>query len=218
MIAETKSSPAEQRVVLHNISWAAYEQILEALGNNRAARLTYDQGKLEIMVPLEPHESENRLIERFIVTLVEELGMNIKTMGSTTLNRPDLKKGSEPDSCYYIQNEPLVRGRTVDLNSDPPPDLVLEVDITHSDIDKLNLYARMGVPEFWRYNGKQLRIYQLQEEKYNEVDTSPTFQGKNQKSIFKIKETLDQFLRECAQLGEIQAVRSFRAFLKEQQG
>jgi Uma2 family endonuclease len=208
MKTETQSPPAEQRILLHDISWESYEQILDALGENRAARLTYDQGRLEIMVPLEPHESGNRLTERFIVTLVEELGLNIKTMGSTTLNRPDLQKGSEPDSCYYIQNEPLVRGRIVNLNSDPPPDLVLEVDITHSDIDKLNLYARMGVSEFWRYNGEHLRIYQLQAGTYNEVDTSPTFPQVP-------KETLYRFLRECAQLGETQAVQSLRAWINK---
>ena len=154
---------AEQRVVFHNISWQAYEQILAALGESRSSRLTYDQGTLEITMPLEEHESATRLIELFIRILVEEFGLKIKTMGSTTLNRPDLERGAEPDNCYYIQNQPKVAGKKVDLSTDPPPDLIAEVDITHTDIDKLNLYASMGVPEFWRYNGRVLRIYQLQD-------------------------------------------------------
>ncbi|MCU0565725.1 MAG: Uma2 family endonuclease [Oculatellaceae cyanobacterium Prado106] len=95
-------------------------------------------------------------------------------MGSTTLNFPNLSIGAEPDQGYYIVNEPRVRGKTVDLKTDPPPDLILEVDITHTDINKNALYAEMGVPEFWRYNGQILTIYALQSGTYQEVETSPT--------------------------------------------
>lgn len=199
---------AEQRVVFHNISWQAYEQILAALGESRSSRLTYDQGKLEITMPLEEHESAVRLIELFIRIWVEESGLKIKTMGSTTLNRPDLQKSAEPDDCYYIQNQPLVAGKTVDLNTDPPPDLIAEVDITHTDINKLNLYASMGVPEFWRYNGQMLRIYQLQDGQYIEVENSPTF-------AWAIKNRLYQFLEE-GKLDEVQASRSLRVWIQEQ--
>jgi Uma2 family endonuclease len=202
-------TPAEQRVVFHNISWQAYEQILAALGESRSSRLTYDQGTLEITMPLEEHESAVRLIELFIRILVVELGMKIKTMGSTTLNRPDLQKSAEPDDCYYIQNQPLVAGKTVDLNTDPPPDLIAEVDITHTDINKLLLYASMGVPEFWRYNGQTLRIYQLQDGQYIEVENSPTFP-------WEIKDRLYQFLAE-GKLDEVEAEKSFRAWVQQAQ-
>ena len=70
--------------------------------------------------------------------------MDMKTMGSTTLDQETLDRSAEPDDAYYIQNQPLVSGRDVDLAKDPPPDLVVEVDITHTDIDKLRLYAAMG--------------------------------------------------------------------------
>lgn len=198
----------EQRVVFHNISWQAYEQILAALGESRSSRLTYDRGTLEITMPLEEHESATRLIELFIRILVEELGLKIKTMGSTTLNRPDLQKGAEPDNCYYIQNQPKVAGKKVDLNTDPPPDLIAEVDITHTDINKLDLYASMGVPEFWRYNGQVLRIYQLQDGQYTEVESSPTFS-------WEIKERLYQFLQE-AKFDEVQASKNFRAWVQQE--
>lgn len=104
-----------------------------------------------------------------------ELGLKIKTMGSTTLIREDLDRSPEPDNAYYIQNQPLVAGRQVKLATDPPPDLVVEIDTTHTDIDKLRLYASMGVPEFWRFNGQVWRIYQLHAGQYQEVDASPTF-------------------------------------------
>ncbi len=198
----------EQRVLLRGLSWDAYIQILNALPQTRGSRLTYDDGMLEITVPLELHEFSGRLIERFIWTLVELMGLKIKTMGSTTINYPNLKKGAEPDNAYYIQNQPLVKGRNVDFSQDPPPDLVVEVDITHTDIAKNQFYATLGVPELWRFDGKVWRIYQLQENVYVEVDVSPTF-------IQVPKERLYIFL-EQAQDDEIEAVRLLRFWWQEQ--
>lgn len=199
---------AEQRVVFHNISWQNYQQILAALGQNRSSRLIYDQGTLEITMPLEEHESATRLIELFIRILVEEMGLKIKTMGSTTLNRDDLQRSAEADNCYYIQNQPKVVGKKVDLNQDPPPDLIVEIDITHTDINKLKFYASMGVPEFWRYNGEIWRIYQLQDHQYIELEKSPTFSQIP-------KEQLYQFLRDC-QIDEVQASKKFRAWVQQE--
>lgn len=194
-------SPAEKRVTLHHLSWNAYQKILEALGERRSALLTYYKGSLEIMTPLEAHNNPSDLIGDFIKILVDELDLNIKSMGSTTLKRPDLEVGAEPDKGFYIANESAVRGKTVDLATDPPPDLVVEVDITHSDINKTSLYAEMGVPEFWRYNGKQLTIYELHNGQYQSVETSPTFPQVPKEQLYK-------FLKECAQQGETQAKRN----------
>jgi Uma2 family endonuclease len=100
---------AEQRLTLNNVSWETYEQILEALGEHRAAQITYSDGILEFMVPLEAHENPSDIIGAFIRTLVVESGANLKSMASTTLRRKSLQRGAEPDKCYYIQNEPLVQ-------------------------------------------------------------------------------------------------------------
>ena len=205
---QTALSP-EQRLTLHHVSWDTYEKLLSAFGEHRAARLTYDQGVLEFMVPFEEHENPSDLIGVFIRTLVEESNWNIKSLASTTLKREDLKKGAEPDKCYYIQNEYLVRGRTINLNFDPPPDLVVEVDITHTDIDKNALYAQLGIPEFWRYDGEVLKIYQLQLGEYQEVTTSPTF-GWLQTKVFY------QFLEQCRTQGEAQANRQLRLLVQAQ--
>jgi Uma2 family endonuclease len=198
----------EQRVVLQGVTWEAYLQILSALPQSRNSRLTYDDGVLEITVPLEEHEFYVRLIEYFLRTLVELMGMRIKTLGSTTLNFPRLRKGAEPDSAYYIQNQPLVKGRTVDLKQDPPPDLVVEVDITHTDIAKNQFYSSLGVPELWRFNGKTWRIYQLQAEVYKEVEVSPTFPKVP-------KQRLYLFL-EQAKEDEVKAVQALRTWWQEQ--
>jgi Uma2 family endonuclease len=207
---KTKIQPVgEQRVVLRDLSWEAYLQILNALPQSRGARLTYDDGVLEITVPSETHEFSGRLIECFIRTLVELMGLRIKTMGSTTMNYPHLKKGAEPDNAYYIQNQPLVKGREVDFKQDPPPDLVVEVDITHTDIAKNQFYASLRVPEFWRFNGQIWRVYQLQEGVYVEVEVSPTFPRVP-------KERLYAFLDEAKE-DEIEAVCSLRAWWQERE-
>jgi Uma2 family endonuclease len=198
----------EQRVVLRGLPWETYLQILHALPQTRGARLTYDDGVLEITVPLELHEFSGRLIECFIRTLIELMGLRMKTMGSTTMNYPHLKKGAEPDNAYYIQNQPLVKGREVNFSQDPPPDLVVEVDISHTDIAKNQFYASLGVVEFWRFNGKVWRIYQLQEGVYVEVEVSPTFPQVP-------KERLYRFLEEAKE-DEIAAMQSLRAWWQGQ--
>jgi Uma2 family endonuclease len=197
----------ENRVALRGISWLSYQQILHALPDSRAARLTYDRGIFEITMPLETHEYSSELIGLFIRILVLEMGLKLKSMRSTTINRPDLERSAEPDCAFYIQNQQKVAGKTVDFSQDPPPDLVVEVDITHTDIDKNRLYASMGVPEFWRFNGVELKIYTLQEAQYVECDRSPTFPWMQ-------KEYLYNFLEE-AQQDEIAAEVKFRAFVKE---
>ncbi len=203
-----KTTPTgEKRVTLHNLPWQSYQQILQALPETRAAQLTYDRGILEIVMPLEDHEYASELIGLFIRILVGEMGLKLKSIRSTTLEREDLERGAEPDNAYYIQNQPKVAGRNINLAIDPPPDLVLEVDITHSDVDKNQLYAAMGVPEFWRYNGREWRIYQLQETAYIEVDHSPTFDWLE-------KEDLYRFLGQ-AQQDEIAAEMMFRDFVRQ---
>lgn len=210
MITATSPPPqtlsGEQRVVFHNVSWTNYRQISQLLPQNRHSRLSYESGTLEITMPLEDHEFFLRLIELFVRILVGETGMKMKTMGSTTINRDDLEKGAEPDCAYYIQNQPQVTGRNVNFQIDPPPDLVVEVDITHTDINKLRLYASIGVPELWRYNGKVLRIFRLESEGYQECDHSPTF------PLMK-KEDLYDFLNESFQ-DEIVAEQQLREYIR----
>ena len=129
MTATLIQSP--DRVVLKNISWRTYQSLLTDFEQEPAARLTYDQGTLEIRMPLDPHESYKKIIGRLIEAATEELGLEVRSLGSRTCDREDLAAGLEPDQCYYIQNETLVRGvRQIDLTQLPPPDLAVEIDTT----------------------------------------------------------------------------------------
>jgi Uma2 family endonuclease len=201
---------SEQRVVLRNISWQTFETMLAEMGNDRASRIVYDRGTLEIMTPLLPHEYWNRLIERLIFVLGEELNLEIFPAGSTTLKREDLRRGAEPDSSYYIQNEARVRNKiAIDLNNDPPPDLVVEVDLTSSSLDRLQIYASLGVPELWPYDEGVLHIYQLQQGEYVQCNNSPTFA---QLPLIEIP----RFLEESQRIGVMGMTRIFRNWVSEQ--
>lgn len=206
----TTATPAETRTILSNISWQTFKTMLAEMGQERKNRLAYDNGILEIMTPLMPHENSNRVIEGFVVALCEEFGLEFKRAGSLTLTRDNVERASEPDSSYYIQNESLVRDReNIDLAIDPPPDLVLEVEYSKPKVDKSKIYAAIGVPEFWRYNGSVLRIYRLRDGEYTEVQTSPTF------TPVEVKE-IPRFIQETKKNGEMATTRAFRAWVRQQ--
>lgn len=170
---ETVKSPAEQKVLLSNVSWDTYERLLEDHESSSAPRFTFDRGMLEIMSPSPEHERLNRRIALLVQAFTEEMGSESEDLGSTTFRRKDLERGFEPDSCFYIQNEERVRGKDrIDLNVDPPPDLVVEVDITSPSIDKLPIYAQLEVPEVWRYDGAKLEILKLEDDGYAKVSES----------------------------------------------
>jgi Uma2 family endonuclease len=164
------------RVVLHNISWQQFENLLVDLGESRAARVAYDDGTLEIMTPLPEHEYYKEVIGDSIKEIAEVLDRDYESLGSTTWKREIKKAGVEPDNCFYFQNEPRIRGKLeYDLNQDPPPDLALEIDVTSKSLSRFSIYARLGVPEIWCYDSGELKIYQLQNEGYIEVETSSVF-------------------------------------------
>jgi Uma2 family endonuclease len=204
------STPTEQRILLQNISWQLFENLSLELGEHNSHRLAYHKGNLEIMVPLPEHENSNRLIERLIVTLLEELQIEYNLFGSMTIKRPSMKAGKEPDSCYYIENEALVRGKkTLDFNEDPPPDLALEIDISRSSLNQLELYADLGIKELWIYDRRTISFYQLENGSYVECDRSPTF------PILPANRVIE-FLEQCQTLGVITALRQFREWLRSQ--
>ncbi|OCQ88887.1 hypothetical protein BCD64_03850 [Nostoc sp. MBR 210] len=205
-----KSTPAEQRTVLHNVSWETFEALLRDTGEDRGSRFAYDCGTLEIMTPLFEHEKPKNNLGNFIVALAEELDIEIRSAGSTTLKQKLVKKGIEPDACYYIQNELLMRGKeTLDLETDPPPDLAIEVDITSSSVNKFNIYAALGITELWRYNGQNLKFYRLVEGQYIECEFSIAF------PIVSVRD-MSRFIEQSKTMGEIALLKLFRTWVRSQ--
>ena len=176
----TGSAAPESRVLLRKATWEQYVSLRD-VDENRHTRMTFDRGSLELMSPTRLHERFRILIGYCLLVWFQENRIRFQSCGSTTFRRKDLQRGFEPDHCYYIQHEPLVRDRDeeLDLTVDPPPDLAIEVDITSSSIDRMSIYAAFGVPEVWRWHDERLTVFALgTEAKYSEVASSralPTF-------------------------------------------
>ena len=199
---------AEQRTVLQNISWETFETLLAETSEHRGSRFAYDCGTLEIMSPLIEHEGYKSIFGNLIVVLAEELGIEIKSAGSTTLKLKSANRGIEPDNCYYIQNEIAFRGKqTLDLTTDLPPDLAIEIDITSSSINKLAIYSALGIPEIWRYNGRVLQFYQLVENQYLEREFSYAFPLVSAIEI-------SEFIEQSKTIGEVALIKLFRAWVR----
>jgi Uma2 family endonuclease len=158
----TVKLPAEQRLVLYGVSWTEYRRMLRAFAERPSVRLTYDRGKLELMTLSLKHESLARFFDLLILALTLELGLPLRGGGSTTFGRKQRRRGLEPDECYWIASEPRVRGiEKIDLRRDPPPDLAVEVDVSYSTINRMSIYAALGVAEIWRYDGTALTFHSL---------------------------------------------------------
>jgi len=200
----TISSFAEHRVLIDGVSWQTYSALVDE-SEHASGRMSYDEGTLEIMCPAIPHESSKSLIGRMIERFTEIRKIDIRSSASTTFRRTDLKRGFEADESYYIQNAELIRGkREIDLSIDPPPDLVIEVEITRSAINKLRMFASMGIPEVWRYDGKILSIGFLQSDRYSESEVSHVLPG------FPVA-LASELLSQRFDVGETELIRKFVA-------
>lgn len=205
----TVSVSKPQRLVLFGVSWKTYERLLRVF-EDRRLRITYDRGALEIMTLTSEHERFKHLLRRLVEILVEELGWNLACYASMTFKRKKRKRGLEPDECFWIQNEPAVRSRDkIDLRSDPPPDLVIEIDWTRSSLNRLSIYAVMGVLEVWRFNGTTLTVHVLGPNgHYAESATSLAFP-------FLPMTEVTRFLGLRSSHSEMDLVRLFRTWVRD---
>lgn len=173
----TRRDPAEpeRSILLDVISWETYSSILRDY-EDRHIFLTYDRGQLEIMSPSFRHEIFGRLIAAMVTILADEMDLPIKGGKSTTFRKEEVNRGLEPDECFWIENEPALRGRVeFDPEADPPPDLAIEIEVTRRALDRLSIYAALGVPETWRCDGRRFIIERRRDDgSYVEVPRSPS--------------------------------------------
>ncbi len=177
--------------------------------DNDHLRMTYDEGTLEIMSPSARHGGFAHIIALIISEWTNELDIPIRGLRDMTCRRADLKKGLEPDNCYYVRNEPLMWDKpNVDLAVDPPPDLAIEIEVTQTSVTKMPIYAALGVPELWRYDGKILRIYELVAGQYQSREASACFPK------FPVAKA-EEVLRQVANVHETTLMRGFRKWVRQ---
>jgi Uma2 family endonuclease len=195
---------------LPNIAWDDYLSLLEELGDGGGTRISFADGVLEFMAPLYVHEGTKDFVLFLVGALAEELGLDCESAGSTTLKRADLRRGAEPDTCFYVRNAARILGKeTIELPEDPPPDIVFEVDVTSASTSKTETYALMGVPELWRLDRTGLTFFVLNEGSYEVAEASLAF------PLLR-PETVVEYLEMSRVEGRTRALRAFRAWVRGQ--
>ena len=209
-VEKTAAAVGEVRFLIPDVSWDFYKRFRDEV-EERPLRLTFSEGNLEIMSPKSPHEFYKTLLAKLVEAILLELDIPVRSGGSMTFQRDDLEKGFEPDECWWIAHESVVRGKEeFDFLRDPPPDLAIEVEISHSLVSRIDIFAAMKVPEIWRHDGKTLRFCALQSDgSYADRETSLSFP-------FLRPEHLMRYLSLTADVDETSRVRQFVEWLRDQ--
>lgn len=203
--------PPGGTLVVPGVSWEDYEQLLEEIeAMGRHVRVTFDEGRLEIVAPLKKHEFAGSLAQDLIRAACRATGQKMEGLGSMTIRRSDLRRGVEPDRCFYIRNAHAVIGKDeLDFTKDPPPDLAIEIDVTNSSRTKFPIYAALGVAELWRYDGERMQFYALERGSYEPAKTSGLFP-------FLDPSALNRFLDLGRSEGQDEALDAFTRWLRRQ--
>src|SRR2546426_9649523 len=200
--------PPGATLVFQKVSWEDYEQLLKDLVDRPGVRVSYDEGRLEIMSPLPEHEEYKDSVYSMVRVFAEVHGIELETRGSATWKRPSLRKGSEPDTCFYVANATRIIGRRqIDLELDPPPDVVVEIDTTNESLSKFTIYAALIVPEIWRYDGEQAHLYGLTARSYSKISESISFPRLTEQMI-------TDFMEAAKTQGQTKALSAFRKQLR----
>lgn len=203
-----KVADAREQFYFEHADWELCKRVFAANPTKRM-RLAYAKGRLFLMSPLPIHERWKRMIGRFVEAASDVSGIPISSFGSSTWFHDRMERAIEADECYYITNEPTIRGRTnIDLTRDPPPDLAIEMDVTHTPVDRLEIYAELGVPELWLYSGKSLRFLNLQGKGYVQIERSIAFP-------FIAPADIEHHLALITSVDELSLIRQWRNWVAE---
>jgi Uma2 family endonuclease len=172
IVASAEHLPLGAMLVVHEVSWDEYEVVLEGLQHRRTLRISYDSGRLEIVSVSSGHGWYQSLIGDLVVIFCEVFRFRSEKLGPVTWKRRSLLKGTEPDVSLYVRNRQQIIGKDIDIETDPPPDIVVEVDITRDSTSRFPILAALGVQEVWQYDGKSCRFYALAKGKYEGVPVS----------------------------------------------
>jgi len=203
--------PANSVVTFHNVSWQDYEELLEQVGEASGLRISFDTGTLIVMTLSPEHENYARFIEGIIRLISVRLRINIRFFGGATMKKTKRRKGLEPDACFYVQSADALGNRVhLDFEVDPPPDIAVEIDVHHDSRFKSSIYAALGVPELWRYDGQTLTISVLREGQYVIVPHS-------QALPLLSSQLLTEYLTRLREEGELQSLLAFDQWLQSVQ-
>lgn len=196
--------PDGATLIMPQVSWDDYERLLEALAERSHFKVSYDCGMLEIMSPGHRHKAHAQLLGDLILIACETLRLKLEKCGSTTWKRKSRARGAEADGSFYIQNDDeAILDLKADIESLPPPDLVIEIDITNSSTKKFGIYAALEVQEMWVYDGRAFQFYRLSKGRYTEVEVS-----------LSIPDLTGQLLADALEVGKARGQDAARAWFR----
>ena len=200
--------PSGATLVIHEFSWEDYERLLESLSERRSLRVSYDCGRLEILSTSALHERYGTTVDLVAFVFSEVRGLNLQSYGNTTWKSKAVDKGVEPDACYYVKNADRVIGeKDIRLETHPPPDIAVEIDITNSSLRKLSIYAALAVPEVWRYDDRTCTFFALIGSKYTVIGESRQLPGLTGPMLL-------EAIKDCGARGQMAALKAFRRRLR----
>lgn len=202
--------PPDAMTIFRNMAWDEYKTIVKALGNAPRFRLAYDNGTLQIMTTSPKHERIKMFLGWLVLELAKASGRPFDTAGSATLMNDQVRKGTEPDDCYYLQNASQVVGKDIDLNVHPPPDLAIEVDLSSPSLKKFPIYAALGVTELWRHKRGRIKFYQLAAGSYEEISQSIAFP-------FVTPDVITDYVRMGLEQGPMPMLQTFTGWIRTNQ-
>ena len=205
----TLVTPVENKVILYGVSWETYERLLNEHQESPGTHFIYDEGELEIMVVSRRHEEPNTDLALLVQLIAIELNIDFRQLGSTTFKREHLQKGFEPDSAFYFARASEMEGRELDPEIDPPPDLIIEIDVTSPSLNRFPIFAAFGVPEVWRYHRSRVTFYRLEGGRYVETASSSAL-------LPLTAEVATRFLEERLRMRSTQWVRHVREWARQQ--
>jgi Uma2 family endonuclease len=155
----------DHRVVIRNVNWAFYEQLVDLIPEGVNIHIDYDGKDLEIMARSPLHNGVKKTLGRFVELTAEELEIPCRWLGQTTWKRAEVARGLEANDCYFFDADKLtavdeaMARRITDVAIDPNPDLAIEIDISPSKVDRPGIYSALGVAEVWRFDGDAEPIF-----------------------------------------------------------
>jgi Uma2 family endonuclease len=202
LISPSKINVPPGTVLRVPATWQEYQEVAQQRGDDSLPRIKYCNGEMLLMSPLPEHGKDAHLIARIVEVLLDAQGLEYDSFTPITMTLPD-SGGIEPDYCFYVENLDRVRGKQrIDWTVDPPPDLVLEIDVT--SYSNVNDYLLYRVPEVWMFKRGMLNIYILDQQTYRLVQTSHYFPE------LQLQPIVAQYRQIAYQQSSSQAIRQLR--------
>lgn len=212
-----KNVITEKRILLKKVNWIKFTEILNELGRDRTVHLTYDRGRLEMMTPLELHDRTQRLLDSLLIVIADESDETLHSLGSILLTQPNEGLAIQPFAAYYLDYPPKpITTRELDISQIAPPDLVIDVMLGDSSINRSAIFEAFQIPEVWCYRAQvtegavqgNLEILQYTSNGYISTQDSLAFP----------KLTIDrihEFIAESDTLGLSKALTVLRSWAEE---